>query len=163
MSHRIHPIPHLPFISPTFGPTSASSTHSSYFCLLMHTADEFPTFTTCTSTHTPLSTSPTTCTFYLSAHLSSTHTTSTTPVSMLIDTGAAVTLINKQFLQTRSLQYTHLSPPPASTKLVSATGSTIHILGSLELSLTLPHNVVLPLSTLVVSDITESFILGVDS
>ena len=132
-----------------------------YSCILPTGSQHSPT-TTCTSTHTTLSTSPPTCTFYLSAHLSSTHTTSTTPVSMLIDTGAAVTLINKQFLQTLSLQDTHLSPPPASTKLVSATGSTIDILGSLELSVTLPHNVVLPLSTLVVSDITESFILGVD-
>ena len=133
-----------------------------YSCILP-TSSQHSHTTTCTSTHTTLSTSPPTCTFYLSAHLSSTHTTSTTPVSMLIDTGAAVTLMNKQFLQTLSLQGTHLSPPPASTKLVSATGSTIDILGSLELSVTLPHNVVLPLSTLVVSDITESFILGVDS
>ena len=133
-----------------------------YSCILP-TSSQHSHTTTCTSTPTTLSTSPTTCTFYLSAHLSSTHNTSTPPVSMLIDTGAAVTLINKQFLQTLSLQDTHLSPPPASTKLVSATGSTIDILGSLELSVTLPHNVVLPLSTLVVSDITESFILGVDS
>ena len=133
-----------------------------YSCILPRSSQHSHT-TTCTSTPTTLSTSPTTCTFYLSAHLSSTHTTSTTPVSMLIDTGAAFTLINKHFLQTLSLQDTHLSPPPASTKLVSATGSTIDILGSLELSVTLPHNVVLPLSTLFVSDITEFFILGVDS
>lgn len=83
------------------------------------------------------------------------------PISFLLDTGAAVTLLRKDAWERVNAEKTHKLSPWSGQRLVGVDGSPLQVFGQVEMKLTLVGKH-FPTNVLVVSPLTTEAILGLD-